>query len=99
MTAQPDLFSQPPFVAGSHTSYEASQAIKPERANLRQRVYDYVAAHPGVTDQQIAAGTGLDPSTVRPRRVELARAGQIELVGFSHTTSGRKAQAWAVKCP
>ena len=91
-----DATGAAPYVAGSATSHAAAAQIAPEAPNLRERVFAYIEAHGALTDEQIAAGTGLNPSTVRPRRVELARAGRIEVAGYSHTTSGRKAQAWRV---
>lgn len=88
-----------PYVAGSATSHGAAAQIVSEAPKLRERVFAYIEAHEGVTDEQIASGTGLNPSTVRPRRVELARAGRIEVGGYSRTASGRKAQAWIASAP
>jgi predicted ArsR family transcriptional regulator len=93
---QPTLDEQPPFQAHSATSYEAAQAIRPKRESLQQRVLAYIRAHPGCTDQQISAGLDLDPSTARPRRVELESAGAIRKAGKSKTASGRLAWGWQV---
>jgi hypothetical protein len=38
----------------------------------------------------------MNPSTVRPRRVELARKGLIVQSGTRRTTSGRMAGIWRV---
>ena len=97
MEGQMSIFDQPaPYVAGSATSHAAAVEIEPERANYRERVLRAIANHPGISDERIAEVTGLNPSTVRPRRVELARTGAIELAGFSRTRAGRKCQCWRV---
>ena len=88
-----------PFVAGSATSYAAAARIARDAPKLRERVFAYIEAHGPVTDEQIANGTALNPSTARPRRLELYRAGRITLAGYSHTAAGRKAKAWAVTTP
>ena len=86
---------QAPYVAGSQTSFEASQAIKPDASKLRARVFDYIAANGPVSDEQIAAGLDMNPSTARPRRVELTSAGRIEKAGRTITSAGRSAWAWS----
>ena len=85
-----------PFVAGSQTSFEASEAIKPSRAKMRERVFAYIREHPGCTDEEIANRLGMNPSTARPRRLELARAGRIEASGKALTSTGRRATCWTV---
>jgi predicted ArsR family transcriptional regulator len=98
MMAQPDLFSQPPpFVAGSRTSFGAAEQIKPTARNLRERVYAYIAEHGPCTDEEIAEGLEMNPSTARPRRLELAKEGRILLGSAPQLTrAGRKAVTWKV---
>lgn len=88
--------AEPPFVAGSSTSYEAAQAIKPDRARFKKMVYQAIEAHPGICDEQISELTGLEGSTARPRRIEIQREGRIEFCGYTRTQAGRKAKAWRV---
>jgi hypothetical protein len=88
------LFSVP-YQRHSETSQAAAEAIKPEQANLRERVYEAIAASPcGLTDEQIAERTGLNPSTARPRRIELWKAGRVNGLGQERTRSGRWATLW-----
>jgi hypothetical protein len=93
------LFNQPaPSVRGSLTSAAAAESLGPATLNaVQRRVLEYVRAHrEGVTDEQIATGLGLNPSTARPRRIELARRGLIVEAGTRKTASKRNATAWRV---
>ena len=97
MIIQPDLFSQAPAQRHSSTSREAARLIDPTANKLRQRVFDCIREHQPVTDERIAELTGLNPSTARPRRIELVQAGLIRAGGVSRKTrSGRNAVAWVV---
>lgn len=86
----------PPFIHSSDTSIEAAEQIAPHVLTLRDRVFHYVENHGPVTDEEIARYTGLNPSTARPRRLELQREGRIIQAGYAKTTSGRRATLWAV---
>jgi predicted ArsR family transcriptional regulator len=83
-----------PAYGRSLTSFEAAKAIREAAPNLRARVLGYIEKHGPVTDEAIAAGTGLNPSTARPRRIELYRLGLIEKAGIGRTTAGRSAVLW-----
>lgn len=88
---------RPPFQLHSDTSLSAAKEIAPSAQNLRERVYDAIAKEPnGLTDSELEVITGLGGSTVRPRRVELARVGRIKKAGVRPTSSGRNAQVWVV---
>ena len=89
--AMPTLFDQP---STATTRHEAAQAIREIAPTLGEKVYAFIAEHPGVTDERIAESLGMNPSTVRPRRLELERAGRIEAAGASKTRSGRRAVGW-----
>lgn len=95
--AQLSLVESPPFVTGSPTSEAAAEEIKPSAGNLRERVYESIAQHSphGITDEEIANCAMLNPSTARPRRVELQRAGRVIQVGEGKTAAGRRAALWA----
>lgn len=84
-----------PLPSTKQTRREAEEAIQPSAANLREKVLDCIRAHPqGITDEQIATLTSLNPNTARPRRLELEKAGRIVASGTSKTRSGRKAVTW-----
>ncbi|MFM8633828.1 MAG: hypothetical protein ACKOEX_03295 [Planctomycetia bacterium] len=91
------LFRRPaPSVCASLTSAAAADSLGPATLNrLHRLVLEFIAAHPdGVTDEEIIAGTGLNPSTARPRRIELARRGLVIEGGTRRSTSGRMATVW-----
>ena len=95
------LFAQPatpPAQAHSATSKAAADGIKLLAAGLRGRVLSFIDGRgaEGATDEEIAQGTGLNPSTARPRRVELATRGLIVKEGTRKTASGRAADVWKV---
>lgn len=85
-----------PYQAHSQTSQQAARQIADKAPSLRQRVLDALTACP-MTDEQIANHLGLNPSTARPRRIELVQRGLVEEVGVTITASGRKAVIWGAK--
>jgi hypothetical protein len=87
-----------PSVRGSVTSAQAADSLGTTTLNaLQRKVLEFVRARPeGATDEEIAAGLGLNPSTARPRRIELARRGLIVEAGVRKTASKRNAVAWRV---
>lgn len=90
------LFDQPPHVATS-TSEAAAQEIKPSAQTLRQRVLHYLATNGPSTDERIAHDLGMNPSTQRPRRIELVRSGHVQAsLQPGRTSSGRAAIMWEV---
>ena len=93
---QTTLFDDPPRQAHSPTSIEAAEAIKPDSNRLRAVVLAWIRSRGelGSTDEEGIAGTGMNPSTYRPRRIELWRAGVIREGGERLTASGRKAVVW-----
>lgn len=92
---QPSLFD-PPFQRHSITSLEAATEIQPETTGLRLKVLQFIRAQKaGATDNEIQAGLKMNPSTERPRRIELERAGLIRNSGEQRKTeSGRNAVVW-----
>ena len=93
------LFSTPaPSVRGSVTSAAAADSMDRSTLNRLQRlIYDYVRDQPGgATDEEIARACGLNPSTARPRRIELVRRGLVVESGTRKTASGRMASVWRV---
>ena len=92
------LFARPaPSVRGSATSAAAADSLDATTLNrLHRLVLAWLEQHGPATDEEIVAGTGLNPSTARPRRIELARRGLVVEAGEKRTRSGRKATSWRV---
>jgi len=91
------LFTQrAPDVCGSQTSAEAAASFTPKALNALQRqVLELLQATPdGLTDEQMQHRLGMNPSTQRPRRVELAKRGVVVKAGTRKTSSGRNADVW-----
>jgi transcription initiation factor IIE alpha subunit len=93
------LFTQrAPSVNGSMTSAQAADSLGPQTLNaLQRRVLELLQATPeGLTDEEMQRRLGMNPSTQRPRRIELARRGLIVTGGTRKTASGRNADVWRV---
>lgn len=84
----PDLF-QP----HSETSREAAERIRPAKGALHAKIMGHLERGPD-TDEGIAIALEMNPSTARPRRIELVRAGMLRQAGTSITSSGRRAALW-----
>ena len=93
MNAMPSLFDAPPAQRHSETSVAAAESIKVSAGSMRARVLEAIAEEPG-TDEEIAQRLGMNPSTERPRRIELVEAHLIRSTRQKKTTSGRWAQVW-----
>jgi len=91
------LFTQrAPAVRGSITSAQAADSLGPATLNaLQRRVLALLEATPdGLTDEEMQTRLGMNPSTQRPRRIELARRGLVVECGTRRTASGRNASVW-----
>lgn len=93
-----DLFDPPPAQRHSETSMQAAEKIEKPAAALRRAVFEAIAESPdGLTDEEGIEKTGIQPSTYRPRRVELIRSGHIVDSGRQRkTASGRNAVVWSI---
>jgi predicted ArsR family transcriptional regulator len=81
-------------VNGSATSAAAADSLGPATLNaMQRRVYEFICRTPS-TDEEITTELAMNPSTVRPRRGELARRGLIVEAGTRRTSSGRMATIW-----
>jgi len=98
---QGDLFgSEPPFIRGSDTSEAAAEAIGEVSGRLRLQVYELLCeyASTGLTDHQQQEILQMNPSTQRPRRIELVDAGLVIDSGRRRPSpSGRPATVWIIK--
>lgn len=93
------LFTQrAPSARGSVTSAQAADSLGQATLNaLQRRVLELLMATPdGLTDEEMQTRLGMNPSTQRPRRIELARRGLIVTGGTRKTSSGRNADVWRV---
>lgn len=92
--AGPLFATRAPSVNGSATSAAAADSLAPATLNaMQRRVYELLCRRPS-TDEEIADELSMNPSTVRPRRGELARRGLIVEAGTRRTASGRMAVIW-----
>ena len=83
-----------PYQRGSDTSEEAARSVRPHRERMADTVLAAISLR-AMTDEELVEMTGLSPSTVRPRRVELVEAGLVRDSGERRPTrSGRKAVVW-----
>ena len=93
-TPLPLFAARAPSVNGSATSAAAADSLAPATLNaMQRRVYELLCRRPS-TDEEIADELSMNPSTVRPRRGELARRGLIVESGTRRTSSGRMAVIW-----
>jgi hypothetical protein len=86
-----------PYQAHSPTSAAAAEAAAPTAPTDRARILDLLqrAAPDGFTDEQIARMLRLNPSTARPRRIELTDAHLVHNSGRTHLTRAkRRAVVW-----
>lgn len=83
-----------------HSQTSRAAAASWSAAGLTQtqaRVMAFIASRAdGATDEEIAAGLHMNPSTARPRRIELVGLGRIVKVGVRKTRSRRNADVWRV---
>ena len=84
------------FQLHSITSESAALSMAPKAGTLRAKVLEEIKRGPK-TDEQLIDALEMNPSTLRPRRVELVNLGLIEPDGTALTKSGRKALLWRVK--
>ena len=86
-----------PVQRHSVTSVEAGEKIKPHAETLRDKVLDLLKSRGGFTDIEIQDILQMNPSTQRPRRIELVTAGLVQDSGsVRKTPSGRNATVWEV---
>lgn len=86
-----------PFQQHSAESEDAAHAAAPKAPTQRARVLAAIqrAGRTGLTDHEIQISLRLNPSTQRPRRVDLVKAGLVvKSTRTRKTPSGRKAAVW-----
>jgi hypothetical protein len=92
----PLVTQRAPAARGSITSAQAADSLGPATLNaMQRRVLELLKATPeGLTDEEMQRRLGMNPSTQRPRRIELARRGMVVEAGTRKTASGRNASVW-----
>jgi hypothetical protein len=97
------LFDAPaPAQAHSPTSKAAARSIEPRTGTLRGFVLAYIrgAGMNGATDEEMQSALSMNPSTQRPRRIELVEAGFVYDSNRTRPTeSGRNAVVWLAVSP
>lgn len=79
------------------TSRDAAGSVRSVSGRQRAKVLRVIveAGSKGLTDEQVCAILDLNPSSARPRRLELLDAGLIQEAGKTRLTkSGRRAIVW-----
>ena len=88
------------YVVGSETSQRAAEQLEGRASKtLRARVYRFLlGCQDGATDERIQLRLDMNPSTERPRRIELVEAGLVKDSGRKlPTQSGRMAVVWVCR--
>lgn len=96
MATLPLFAARPPAVQGSATSAMAADSLEPKTLNAMQlRVLELLRENTsGLTDEEMQHRLRMNPSTQRPRRIELVRRGLVIEAGTRKTSSGRMAVVW-----
>lgn len=91
------LDEPPPYQKHSDTSKAAAVAMLADATTLRAQVLQLLtrADAGGATDEEIQTALKMNPSTQRPRRIELVGMGLVRDSGNRRKTrSGRYAVVW-----
>jgi hypothetical protein len=90
----------PLWVKGSKTSRAAAVSVAPRLNELQGVVMSYIAGRGtrGATDEEITHDLKMNPSTARPRRIELVEMGKVRASTQTRpTVSGRSATVWVAR--
>jgi hypothetical protein len=101
MTDQLAMFDTPdtvPYQPQSATSRAAAEGMRGMAMSHRSAVLMVIQqSNNGRTDEEIQRMLKLNPSTQRPRRIELVQSGMVRDSGRTRkTASGRAATVWEV---
>lgn len=83
------------------TETAAAQLVQPRTGTHRDTALKAIAAAPdGLTDEELAATTGIHQPSIAPRRVELAKQGWVHDSGRTRPTrQGAEATVWVLTPP
>jgi len=89
-----------PYQGHSTTSERAAQEIAGRVESLRRAVLDFLQGHGPASDETIQEELDMNPSTERPRRIELCKLGLVRDSGQQgKTRSGRACTLWVACRP
>ncbi len=84
----------------STTSERAAQQIAGRADSLRRHVLEVIQANGPTSDDEGIEITQMNPSTYRPRRIELCKLGLVRDSGLTgKTRSGRTCTLWVACAP
>ncbi len=84
----------------STTSERAAQQIAGSVDTMRRMILASLQAHGPMSDEQLQIGLSINPSTERPRRIELCKLGLVRDSGLTgKTRSGRACTLWVASTP
>ena len=86
-----------PYQPHSSTSKAAAQYMRGKSGTSRRRVFEFIRENGPVMDEMIGIELAMNPSTVRPRRIELVTAGLVVQQGVRPVASGLFAAAWVAR--
>lgn len=92
-----ELYGPPPAQRHSDTSRDAALNMEPSAVSLRASCLAHFRrmGDRGATDEEQQRALDMNPSTQRPRRIELCRAGLVVDSGDRRLTeAGRRAVVW-----
>lgn len=89
----------PPFQRHSATSRSAALAIRPSAGTMKAKVLEYLESQDdGATDEEGINALRMNPSTYRPRRIDLVNEGLVADSGERRRVqSGEQAVVWRAK--
>jgi len=88
------------YQSHSTTSERAAQEIAGSVGTLRRMILDYIQRIGPISDEQIQDHFMMNPSTERPRRIELVKLGLVRDSGLTiRTRSGRACTLWCATNP
>ena len=76
------------------TSFKAAEQIGAHITSLEAAVLDTLAAHGGMTTEEMAARLGISLVTISPRLRPLEKKGRVRRAGTKSNLSGRQAVIW-----
>ena len=89
-----------PYQGHSTTSERAAQEIAGTVDTLRRRVMSFIQLNGPSSDDEIQQALNINPSTQRPRRIELVKLGLVRDSGLTgKTRSGRACTLWVSQDP
>jgi hypothetical protein len=100
-----DPFLGVPSQSHSPTSLGGAASVAARAPSQMRQSYDYILAHPGVSQEgvwlglKLSTGQSFKERTIGARVVELHQAGLIEPCGEVTNTSGEQAEAYRVCAP